>query len=175
MPLVRVHILNKDVQTVDKYTIPICKNKKERPRKSFVFVSTLLGGGCLMTDLFRCCHEINGCVVLIILLKQTEGELVVYQKMIYKKKTNFTYKWINHAKLYYSWKIRRIDFILLLKWIRNYFMHKSRQRLCLSFSSKSKPNWQDCQLWYERLFDSSHLYEQLKVTVSYSIVKMNYD
>lgn len=86
MLLVRVHILNKDVQTVDKYTISICKNKNERPRKSFVFVSTLLGGGCLMTDLFRCCHEINGCVVLIILLKQTEGELVVYQKMIYKKK-----------------------------------------------------------------------------------------
>lgn len=46
--------------------------------------------GCKMSDLFRCCHEINGRVVLIIILKQTEGELVVYQKMIYKKNTNCT-------------------------------------------------------------------------------------
>lgn len=38
-----------------------------------------------MTDLFWSGHEVNGSVIVVILLKQTEGELVVNQKVVCSK------------------------------------------------------------------------------------------
>lgn len=39
-----------------------------------------------MTDLFWSGHEVNGGVIVVILLKQTEGELVVNQKVVCLKR-----------------------------------------------------------------------------------------
>ncbi len=49
-----------------------------------------------VTDLFRSGHEVNGSVVLVIFLKQTEGELVINQQVICSDRNPIVIHHISH-------------------------------------------------------------------------------